>query len=1104
MKTFISGVILALLALSLLASAFRVLPVISPAATITVADQTVGVPFAQEFNYPLRSYYPHSSSGDEQIDHGTFASEASTVDYSSSNFPVSISYLPYTSVGVSTEFTVSVPAGPSAISMGVMNGSATIQVSQSGQTLLSQNVTGEPFDYVVVTSSTSYCYVNFDSTGQTVDIVVNELAGQPVVAYNAYDNYISDYTASLITYPPQFALNFSPPTPVNTGLSFLLVAPNYTQPTPLAIWVGEGFSDQTTGNSWWAQIGFNNWADDMNVSYAGWGIFSNIFGNPSGTDTNYPLVPGDTYNFTMALVSGTTWEFVVNDTLIQEPNLSGLFNTTTTICNGGADLGLETLTAWGGNVGITTMIGIPMVLSFRVNGQWSEPSSFQFGSIGENWWNGNATGAPGIDLWGIAGHLQDSSVPVGSLLFNDSLPMPLDVPGTASEPIYGDFSYPQTSSGGGLVTVEKTSDTSLQVSPMSIPSFVSVATYESGDEYMTSLTDAMVSAAKEFTVPEGTSTAVIYAANNSFNETSSYVLDVVSAPVTYDVTISAHCNTEGTDVNVATTEDGASTGFETPHTFIALAGTHTFTVPNNDANGHPFKNWNTGQTATTLTVSSGGTYIAYYGALPPSSYNVALTISNTQPEPVPSPFQEMIAINSSAYARYEASNLQNVEFLYVNGTVIPSWLESGNSNTSTNSVYWLKIDGGIPADSNITIYMVFASPSINLFNNETKGEAPTLSPIYGEYDDGAYVFGFYDNFAGSSLSNQWVVSLGNGSYQVHNGLTINYVNTEYVAGYVASSSSFGPGTVLDADVTSIGDVCNVGYFNLQEPLGTGGYAGAFIRTACGNTYPDQWNSNGEANGCGGMYGSLANAEGIPGIYAIGVLSSTSSIQYLNNMLGISKQPITTNYPSYPASVGFWGGNVNSLGVQWARVRALPPNGVMPSLSAIGHGLETITDVTFAKNVLGQGFLFNVNITAANNENAGAPTETFNVTIYANTTYIASQNVILGSGASATITLTWNTTGFAYGNYTLSAYAWPVPSETNLMGIFIGGQITLTILGDINGDFHVSLADLVLLANAYGSKPGDTKWNANADINGNGVVDLSDLVLLANHYGQKYP
>lgn len=64
--------------------------------------------------------------------------------------------------------------------------------------------------------------------------------------------------------------------------------------------------------------------------------------------------------------------------------------------------------------------------------------------------------------------------------------------------------------------------------------------------------------------------------------------------------------------------------------------------------------------------------------------------------------------------------------------------------------------------------------------------------------------------------------------------------------------------------------------------------------------------------------------------------------------------------------------------------------------------------------------------------------------------------------------------------------------------------TVTIPGDINGDFKVSLQDLVLLANAYGTHPNDTKWNPNADINGDGKVSLQDLTLLATHYGQHYP
>jgi parallel beta-helix repeat protein len=64
--------------------------------------------------------------------------------------------------------------------------------------------------------------------------------------------------------------------------------------------------------------------------------------------------------------------------------------------------------------------------------------------------------------------------------------------------------------------------------------------------------------------------------------------------------------------------------------------------------------------------------------------------------------------------------------------------------------------------------------------------------------------------------------------------------------------------------------------------------------------------------------------------------------------------------------------------------------------------------------------------------------------------------------------------------------------------------TPNMFGDINGDGKVNLQDLVLLANAYSSKPGDAKWNPNADIDGNGIVGLTDLVIMAQHYGQQYP
>ncbi len=63
----------------------------------------------------------------------------------------------------------------------------------------------------------------------------------------------------------------------------------------------------------------------------------------------------------------------------------------------------------------------------------------------------------------------------------------------------------------------------------------------------------------------------------------------------------------------------------------------------------------------------------------------------------------------------------------------------------------------------------------------------------------------------------------------------------------------------------------------------------------------------------------------------------------------------------------------------------------------------------------------------------------------------------------------------------------------------------TLVGDLNGNGKVGLDDLVLLANAYNSKPGDPNWNPMADLASPfGIISLSDLVTLAMHYGQYNP
>ncbi len=69
----------------------------------------------------------------------------------------------------------------------------------------------------------------------------------------------------------------------------------------------------------------------------------------------------------------------------------------------------------------------------------------------------------------------------------------------------------------------------------------------------------------------------------------------------------------------------------------------------------------------------------------------------------------------------------------------------------------------------------------------------------------------------------------------------------------------------------------------------------------------------------------------------------------------------------------------------------------------------VTDSALSKNVTGQGYSMSITVTA---KNQGYPTETFNLTVYANASAIATQTLTLTSGSSAIVTFTWDTSGFA--------------------------------------------------------------------------------------------
>jgi hypothetical protein len=165
----------------------------------------------------------------------------------------------------------------------------------------------------------------------------------------------------------------------------------------------------------------------------------------------------------------------------------------------------------------------------------------------------------------------------------------------------------------------------------------------------------------------------------------------------------------------------------------------------------------------------------------------------------------------------------------------------------------------------------------------------------------------------------------------------------------------------------------------------------------------------------------------------------------------------------------------------------------------------ISNITPTKTVVGRGYTIRTNATI---QNQGNYTETFNATLYAGATAINQTQVTLTKGNSTTITFMWDTTGFAYGNHTLNAYAWPVPGETNTAdNNLTGGTVCVGIPGDIKYDGTVNILDAIVLGNHFletPSSPGWSRGGANADINGDGVVNILDAIILGNHFLQHYP
>ena len=98
------------------------------------------------------------------------------------------------------------------------------------------------------------------------------------------------------------------------------------------------------------------------------------------------------------------------------------------------------------------------------------------------------------------------------------------------------------------------------------------------------------------------------------------------------------------------------------------------------------------------------------------------------------------------------------------------------------------------------------------------------------------------------------------------------------------------------------------------------------------------------------------------------------------------------------------------------------------------------------------------------------------------------------------------TNIPIGTYNLSAKASNFLSQNQVLIEVTDGQTTpnanFSLLGgDCDNNNVVSGMDFAILKAAYGTRPGDPKWDPRADFNGNGQIDGIDFSILKANYGK---
>jgi hypothetical protein len=95
--------------------------------------------------------------------------------------------------------------------------------------------------------------------------------------------------------------------------------------------------------------------------------------------------------------------------------------------------------------------------------------------------------------------------------------------------------------------------------------------------------------------------------------------------------------------------------------------------------------------------------------------------------------------------------------------------------------------------------------------------------------------------------------------------------------------------------------------------------------------------------------------------------------------------------------------------------------------------------------------------------------------------------------------------FAFGEYTIWAYAWPVPEEILTSdNNYTDGQVLVLWPGDLQMAYRkIDMKDVSYIARRFMLPPTDPLWDPTADLNNDGKVDMKDIGTVAKYFRLTY-